>query len=196
MGYHFSSQLKSPLTFVWFSSKITWALAILLEYLHKKFEINRAKIKGGCQSGRKVVTHNSKSDLPLEKEKKNTLKSYDSETGKKFKTTDMISILSSSVYWNIPKKRKEKDVILFFSSLKPRNVPSKYYHENTSYKNRHFMVTSGEIIALHVECRLSNGWGIYLFTGHFSGHWIFLAFCAGKKLTLAFARLLMPLLYF
>ena len=23
------------------------------------------KIKGGCQSGRKVVTHNSKSDLPL-----------------------------------------------------------------------------------------------------------------------------------
>ena len=33
--------------------------------MHKKFEINRKKIKGGCQSGRKVVTHNSKSDLPL-----------------------------------------------------------------------------------------------------------------------------------
>ena len=32
---------------------------------HKKFEINRTKIKGGCQSGGKVVTHNSKSDLPL-----------------------------------------------------------------------------------------------------------------------------------
>ena len=31
----------------------------------KKFEINRTKIKGGCQSGRKVVTHDSKSDLPL-----------------------------------------------------------------------------------------------------------------------------------
>ena len=32
-----------------------------------KFDINRTKIKGGCQSGRKVVTkiHNSKSDLPL-----------------------------------------------------------------------------------------------------------------------------------
>ena len=29
------------------------------------FEINQTKIKGGCQSGRKVVTHNSKSDLPL-----------------------------------------------------------------------------------------------------------------------------------
>ena len=26
---------------------------------------NWAKIKGGCQSGRKVVTHNYKSDLPL-----------------------------------------------------------------------------------------------------------------------------------
>ena len=33
--------------------------------MHKKFEINRTKIKGGCKSGRKVVTHNSKSDLPL-----------------------------------------------------------------------------------------------------------------------------------
>ena len=33
--------------------------------MHKKFEINRVKIKRGCQSGRKVVTYNSKSDLPL-----------------------------------------------------------------------------------------------------------------------------------
>ena len=27
--------------------------------------MNQTKIKGGCQSGRKVVTHDSKSDLPL-----------------------------------------------------------------------------------------------------------------------------------
>ena len=33
--------------------------------MHKKFEINGTRIKGGCQSGRRVVTHNSKSDLPL-----------------------------------------------------------------------------------------------------------------------------------
>ena len=33
--------------------------------MHKKFEINRTKIKGGCQSVRKVVTHDSNSDLPL-----------------------------------------------------------------------------------------------------------------------------------
>ena len=33
--------------------------------MNKKFEINRTKIKGDCQSGRKVVTHNSKSDLAL-----------------------------------------------------------------------------------------------------------------------------------
>ena len=46
--------------------KNTWALAILLEHMQKKFEINQTKIKGGCHSGRKVVTHNSKSDLPLE----------------------------------------------------------------------------------------------------------------------------------
>ena len=28
--------------------------------MHKKFEINQTKIKGSCQSGRKVVTHNFK----------------------------------------------------------------------------------------------------------------------------------------
>ena len=33
--------------------------------MHKKFEINQTKIKIGCQSGRKVVAHDSKSDLPL-----------------------------------------------------------------------------------------------------------------------------------
>ena len=33
--------------------------------MHKKFEINWTKIKGGCQSGRKVIPHNSRSDLPL-----------------------------------------------------------------------------------------------------------------------------------
>ena len=33
--------------------------------MYKKFEINQTKIKGGCQSGRKVATHNFKSDLPL-----------------------------------------------------------------------------------------------------------------------------------
>ena len=33
--------------------------------MQKKFEINQTKIKGGCQLGRKVVNHNSKSDLPL-----------------------------------------------------------------------------------------------------------------------------------
>ena len=29
------------------------------------FEVNQTKIKGGCQSRRKVVTDDSKSDLPL-----------------------------------------------------------------------------------------------------------------------------------
>ena len=33
--------------------------------MHKKFEINLTKIKGACQSGRKAITHNSRSDLPL-----------------------------------------------------------------------------------------------------------------------------------
>ena len=30
------------------------------------FKINWTKIEGSCQSGRKVVTYDSKSDLPLE----------------------------------------------------------------------------------------------------------------------------------
>ena len=33
--------------------------------MNKKFEMNWTKIKGGRQSGRKVVANNSKSDWPL-----------------------------------------------------------------------------------------------------------------------------------
>ena len=29
------------------------------------FEVNQTMIKGGCQSGRKVIPHDYKSDLPL-----------------------------------------------------------------------------------------------------------------------------------
>jgi len=65
LGTTFLPNWQPPLIFVWFTSKLTWALAILLDHMHKKFDINRTKIKGGCQAGRKVVTHNSKSDLPL-----------------------------------------------------------------------------------------------------------------------------------
>ena len=63
--YHFSSRLTATLNLCLIYFKITLALAILLEHMRKKFEINRTKIKSGSQSGRKVVTHNSKSNLPL-----------------------------------------------------------------------------------------------------------------------------------
>ena len=33
--------------------------------MHKRFEINRTKNKGSCQSGRKVETHDSKSVVVL-----------------------------------------------------------------------------------------------------------------------------------
>ena len=33
---------------------------------HEIFEVNQTKVKGGCQSGRKVVPNDCKSDLPLE----------------------------------------------------------------------------------------------------------------------------------
>ena len=45
--------------------------------MNKKFEINQTKIKGGCQSGSTVVTHNSKSDLPLIKELMKILPPFD-----------------------------------------------------------------------------------------------------------------------
>ena len=65
VGYHFFSWLTATLNLCLIYFKITWAVAILLGQVHKKFRVNRTKIKGGCQSGRKVVNHNSKSDLPL-----------------------------------------------------------------------------------------------------------------------------------
>ena len=65
-SYSRISPLWSYLCLIYF--KITWPLAILLKHMYKKFEINQTKIKGGCQSGRKVITHNSKSDLPFVRE--------------------------------------------------------------------------------------------------------------------------------
>ena len=38
--------------------------------MHKKFEKNQTKIRGGRESGRKVVTHNSKRYLSLVKPRK------------------------------------------------------------------------------------------------------------------------------
>ena len=72
MGYHFSYRLTATLNLCAIYFKITWALSTLLEHMHKKFEIKRTKIKGSCQSGSKVVTHNSKSDLPLASSKTST----------------------------------------------------------------------------------------------------------------------------
>ena len=65
MGYHFSSRLTATLNLCLIYFKITWALAILLAHMRKKFEINWIKIKGSCQSGIIAVTHDSKRDLPL-----------------------------------------------------------------------------------------------------------------------------------
>ena len=63
-GTTFLPEWQPPLTFVWFTSRSHEHWAIL--HMHKNFDINRWEIKGGCQSGRKMVTHNSKSDLTLE----------------------------------------------------------------------------------------------------------------------------------
>ena len=41
-----------------------------MDSAHGDFEVNQTKIRGGCQSRRKVVPHDSKSDLPLVPSKK------------------------------------------------------------------------------------------------------------------------------
>ena len=60
VDYHFSSWPTATLHLCLLYFKITWTLSTLVEHMHKKSEINRTKIKG-----RKVVTHDSNSDLPL-----------------------------------------------------------------------------------------------------------------------------------
>ena len=45
-------------------SQTSYACALIVN-AHVIFEVNQTKIKGGCQSGRKLVPHDSKSDLPL-----------------------------------------------------------------------------------------------------------------------------------
>ena len=65
MGFHFSSRLTATLNLCPIYFKITRALSTKLEHMHKKFEINQTKIKGSCQTGRKVVPHDSKRNLPL-----------------------------------------------------------------------------------------------------------------------------------
>ena len=66
-GTAFLPDWQPPLIFVRIYFKISWALVILLEYMHKKFEINRTKIRVAVSREEKVVTHNSKSDLPVNK---------------------------------------------------------------------------------------------------------------------------------
>ena len=56
----FLSDWQSPLIFVRIISN-------LLCMCSWDSEVNKTKIKGGCQSGRKVVPHDSKSDLPLDR---------------------------------------------------------------------------------------------------------------------------------
>ena len=70
--------------------------------MYKKFEINQTKIKGDCQSGRKEVTHNSKSDLPLGKRQKKIHYAYS-------------SILSEEMRANIFTRIANGKIRLFFA---------------------------------------------------------------------------------
>ena len=75
-----------------------------------KFEINRTKIKGGCQSGRKVVTHNFKSDLPLDKKKLRSFKML-------FEIAflhNKLSFIKSKLKWKILAGRKIVIEVIFY----------------------------------------------------------------------------------
>ena len=96
--------------------------------MHKKFDINRTKIKGGCQSGRKVVTHN-KSDLPLTKKPKLHLEpdrelEYFKILQRYFKDTSKI-LQNTSKYFKIL-----QDTTKYF---KIHQKPSKYFKDTSKY---------------------------------------------------------------
>ena len=57
--------MTTPLNLCPIYFRFIWALAKLSEHMHKKFEVNWTKIKGGCQSERKVSQLNSYSKMPL-----------------------------------------------------------------------------------------------------------------------------------
>ena len=61
--------------------------------MHKKCDINWTKIKGGCQSGRKVVTNNSKSDLPLAQEEEKCVLKMDRYSFRMFSVTKIALLL-------------------------------------------------------------------------------------------------------
>ena len=65
LGLPLFSRLKATLNLCLIYLKLL--VHVLQQYCQCScdFEVNQTKIKGGCQSGRKVVTHTSKSDLPL-----------------------------------------------------------------------------------------------------------------------------------
>ena len=67
VGYHFSSGLTHTATLNLCLIYLKLLVHLLKQYGQYScdFEVNQTKIKGGCQSGRKVVPHDSKSDLPL-----------------------------------------------------------------------------------------------------------------------------------
>ena len=58
-------KLSKNLADVQHGAKTTWALAILLEHMHKKFEVNRTKIKGGRQLRTKAAPKESRNNLAL-----------------------------------------------------------------------------------------------------------------------------------
>ena len=47
-------------------SQTSFACALIVWLALSDFKVNQAKIKGGCQSGRKVIPHDYKSDLSLQ----------------------------------------------------------------------------------------------------------------------------------
>ena len=65
VGYHFSSQLRATLNLCPIYLKLLLHVSQQYCQCSWDFKVNQIKIKGGCQSGRKVVTHDCKSDLPL-----------------------------------------------------------------------------------------------------------------------------------
>ena len=83
--------------------------------MHKKFEINRTKIKGSCQSGRKVVNHDSKSDLPLVHQAPISCNNHSTNEEKSAEVEELNAILVDKTL-KIESLEKERD--FYFGKLR------------------------------------------------------------------------------
>ena len=119
--------------------------------MHKKFEINQTKIKGGCQQGRKVVTHNSRglaNQVPLQ------------NVPTKFQVQNYLRVKIGLVL-NVPKPKSFKSVYTALREFSPASgIPAamQQYIFRECFHSFHFWMQIVKFMELDVEQSLLIGY--------------------------------------